>query len=82
VAHQVDFDNTVSQWAGGTTSTEVAGQTVQEALFQVAKLYPSFRLFNCAGELRSIVKVARNDAPAKLDEALDPGDTIKLSVGV
>lgn len=81
MAYPVEFDNTVAQWAGGETGTQASGSTVQEALFQVARSYPSFRLFNCEGELRSIVKVSRNDVPAKLDEPLVDGDTLRLSVG-
>ena len=41
----VEFDETVSRWAGGTTGMEVNATSVHGALIQVAKAYPAFHMF-------------------------------------
>ncbi len=77
----VTFDAKVTEWAKGETSMVVTAPTVKEALFQVAKAYPAFRMFNCDAELRSILQVKHNGAPADLAAPLAEGDTLELSVG-
>lgn len=78
---KVQFDAALGRLAGGATEIEVTGETVREALFQVARAYPSLHLFNCEGELRGIVRVQRNGQPATLTDALATGDTLLLHVG-
>lgn len=77
----VIFDAKVTEWAKGESGMDVAAPTVQEALFQVAKAYPAFRMFNCDAELRSILKVTHNGAPADVSAPLAEGDTLGLGVG-
>jgi hypothetical protein len=77
----VAFDAKVTEWAGGVSGMDVSAPTVQEALFQVARAYPAFRMFNCDAELRSILKVQHNGAPADFAAPLADGDTLTLSVG-
>lgn len=81
MAIHVEFDPRVSELTGGAAGIDVSGNTVQEALFQVSKAYPALRMFNCEGELRSILKVARNTAPAPLADPVQDGETLRLSVG-
>jgi molybdopterin converting factor small subunit len=78
---KVQFDAALGRLAGGAAEIEVTGQTVRDALFQVARAYPSLHLFNCEGELRGIVRVQRNGQPAALTDALAEGDTLLLHVG-
>jgi hypothetical protein len=77
----VAFDAKVTEWAGGMSVMDVSAPTVQEALFQVARAYPVFRMFNCDAELRSILKVRHNGAPADFSAPLAEGDALTLSVG-
>ena len=80
MAIYVEFDEKVSQLAGGAAGTEVNARTIHEALIQVARAYPSLHMFNCDGELRGILRVWRNGQPATVTEALEEGDTLRLSV--
>ncbi len=81
MAIKVQLDEKLSRMAGGATETELAAQkTVREALLLAARAFPSLHLFNCEGELRGIVRVRRNDAPADLSESLEDGDTLLLHV--
>lgn len=80
MAIRVQFDGKISSLAGGASETEVAGGTVREALFQVARAFPALHLFNCEGELRRIIRVRRNGEPAELTDAVQDGDTLRLSV--
>lgn len=77
----VEFDETVSRWAAGAAGMEVQATSVHAALIQVAKAYPAFHMFNCDGELRGILKLHRNGAPAAVADPLAEGDTLRLSVG-
>ncbi len=77
----IEFDDRLTEIAGGATGLEVSAASVHGALIQVAKAHPAFRMFNCDGELRSILRVARNGAPAAIGDALAEGDTLKLSLG-
>lgn len=78
----IQLDEKLSRMAGGAAETEVAAQTktVREALLLAARAFPSLHLFNCEGELRGIVRVRRNDAPADLSEPLADSDTLLLHV--
>ncbi len=60
---------------------EVTGRTVHQALFQVARTYPALHMFNCDGELRSILKAVKNGEPATVTDALQDGDILLLSIG-
>ncbi len=77
----VEFDETVSRWAGGVSGMEVNATSVHGALIQVAKAYPAFHMFNCDGELRGILKLHRSGQPATVADQLVEGDTLRLSVG-
>lgn len=46
---------------------------------QVAQAYPAFRMFNCDGELRSILRLRRNGAPAQVGGALAEGEESPLA---
>lgn len=80
----IEFDAKVSQIAGGAGGMEVtapAASTVQAALFQVAQAFPALHLFNCEGEMRSILRVKKNDQPAALTDTITETDTLRLGVG-
>ena len=77
----IEFDERLSQIAGGATGLEVNATSVHGALIQVAKAYPAFRMFNCDGELRSILRLHRNGEPAQVADPLAEGDTLRLSLG-
>ena len=82
MAIKVEFSDKLRQWIGDTQDLEVSAETVHQALFQVARAYPSLHMFNCEGELRSILRFTRNGHPAKVTDALHDGDTVQLTVGV
>ncbi len=70
----IEFDERLSHMAGGASGLDVSATSVHRALIQVAKAYPTFRMFNCDGELRSILRIARNGfAPTNAEFALSPG---------
>ena len=79
----VQFDEKLSTLAGGAGGLRVPApaQTVRDVLILVARAFPALHLFNCEGELRRIVRVERNGQPAVLPEAVQDGDTLRLSVG-
>ncbi len=77
----IEFDDRLTQIAGGATGLTVNAASVHGALVQVAKAYPAFRMFNCDGALRSILRVHRSGAPAQVGDALAEGDTLRLSLG-
>ena len=78
---RVHFDAALSRMAGGATEVPVTGQTVRDALFQVARAFPALHLFNCEGELRRIVRVQHGDGrAAALADVLADGDTLRLTV--
>lgn len=81
MAVNIEFDGRVRELAGGADGLEVTAPTVREALYQVARSYPSLRLFNCEGELRSIIKLQRNGTPTTLADTVQDGDAVRLSVG-
>lgn len=78
----VHFDAKLSGLAGGASGTHVAApaQTLRDVLIQVARAFPSLHLFNCEGELRRIIRLERNGQPATLADAVQDGDTLRLSV--
>ena len=78
MATRVEFDAKVSQLAGGASEIRVTGQTVGDALIQVARAFPSLHLFNCEGELRRIIRVQRNGQPTTLAEVLQEDDILRL----
>ena len=78
---RVQFDENVRALAGGPSEIQVTGQTVLDALIQVARAYPSLHLFNCEGELRRIIRVQRNGQPTALTEVLQEDDTLRLYTG-
>jgi len=77
----IEFDARLTEIAGGTPGLSVSATNVHGALIQVAKAHPAFRMFNCDGELRSILRVHRNGAPAFVGDALAEGDALRLSLG-
>jgi hypothetical protein len=79
---RVHFDAALSRMAGGASEAQVTGQTVRDALFQVARAFPALHLFNCEGELRRIVRVLHGSdgRPAALADVLTDGDTLRLTV--
>ena len=77
----VEFDERLSQIAGGAAGLDVSATSVHGALIQVAKAYPAFRMFNCDGELRSILRVSRNGQPAQVADHLGDGDRLRLAFG-
>jgi hypothetical protein len=77
----IEFDDRLTQIAGGAAGLTVNAASVHGALVQVAKAFPAFRMFNCDGALRSILRVARNGTPAAISDALAEGDTLRLSLG-
>ncbi len=81
MAIHVSFDEKVQSLAGGAAGVDVAGATVQTALFQVARQYPGLHMFNCEGEMRSVLKVERNGEKAELSEPVADGDRLRLYVG-
>lgn len=76
----IEFDETIGRLAGGATELQVDGKSVQDVLVQVARQYASLRLFNCEGEMRSIVRVTRDGAPVALADAVADGDRLRLAV--
>lgn len=78
---QVQFDEKIHQRVGAPEAMEMTAQTVQHALYQVAAAYPGLHMFNCEGQLRSILRFAKNGLPATLTEPLADGDTVQLSMG-
>ena len=81
MAVKVEFDDKLQQWVGKMQDMEVSAPTVHQALFQVARAYPALHMFNCEGELRSILRFTKNGQPAQVTDALGEGDTVQLSVG-
>jgi len=79
MAVRVEFDEKLRQWASGAEGVDVKTTTVHGALIEVAKAYPSFRMFNCDGELRSILRFRKNGQPVAVSEPLTEGDTVQLS---
>lgn len=77
----VTFDSKLSQKIGSKSVVQVTAATVHEALFEVAVLYPALHLFNCDGELRSILRFAKNGTAVAVTEAVLDGDIIGLSIG-
>lgn len=81
VAIKVEFDEKVGRMIGGAGGMTVDAASVHGALIQVARTYPSLHMFNCEGELRSILKVQKNGATATVKDELADGDTLRLFVG-
>lgn len=77
----VEFDDKIRQKIGGAERLDVTATTVHGALIQVARTYPALHMFNCEGELRSILRVTRNGQPAAAGEALAEGDALRLGMG-
>ena len=77
----IEFDDRLSELADGAAGLEVNATSVHGALIQVAKAHPKFRMFNCDGELRSILRVHRNGSPAAIGDPLVEGDLLRLSLG-
>ena len=81
MAIKVEFSDKLREWVGAMEDMEVSAPTVHQALFAVARAYPALHMFNCEGELRSILRFTRNGQPAKVTDALEDGDTVQFSVG-
>lgn len=81
MAIKVEFDEKVSQMIGGAEGMAVDAASVHGALIQIARTYPSLHMFNCEGELRSILKVQMNGQPATVRDELNDGDTLRLLIG-
>ena len=81
MAVKVEFSDKLREWVGAMEDMEVSAGTVHQALFAVARVYPALHMFNCEGELRSILRFTKNGQPAKVTDALTDGDTVQISVG-
>ena len=81
MAVKVEFSDKLREWVGAMEDMEVSASTVHQALFAVARAYPALHMFNCEGELRSILKFTRNGQPAKVADPLTDGDTVQLTAG-
>ena len=81
MAIKVEFTDKLRQWVGEMQDMEVSAQTVHQALFAVARAYPALHMFNCEGELRSILRFEKNGQPAQVTDPLEDGDTVQLTVG-
>lgn len=81
MAIHVQFDEKIRQRVGAPESMPVTAKTVHQALFQVAAAYPALHMFNCEGEMRSILRVAKNGQPTKVTEPLADGDIVQISLG-
>jgi hypothetical protein len=81
MAIKVEFDEKVSQKIGGAEGMAVDAASVHGALIQVARTYPALHMFNCEGELRSILKVQKNGQPATVRDDLNDGDMLRLLFG-
>jgi len=77
---RVDFDDRLRE-KSGVAGLDVTATTIHGALFEIAKAYPVFHMFNCDGELRGILKVERNGQPAVVSETLAEGDHLRLYLG-
>ena len=77
----VDFDDALRAKLGGPQALELSATTVHGALIQVAQAYPALHMFNCEGELRSILKIRKNELPVTVKDALADGDTLLLYMG-
>ena len=80
MAVTVEFGDSLRARLGGAEDMEVAAGTVHSALIRVAQSYPSLHLFNCEGELRSILRLHKNGQPAAAAETLQDGDRLMLSL--
>jgi len=80
----VEFDEKVAKLAGGGAAgmsvQDPTALTVQTALMQVGRTYPSLHLFNCEGELRSSIKLTRNGQPVTVTDPLADGDTLRMAI--
>ena len=76
----IQFDEKIRQKVGAPETMEVTAETIQYALFQVAAAYPGLHMFNCEGELRSILHFAKNGEPAQLTVSTADGDKVQLSM--
>ena len=81
MAIKVEFDENVSQKIGGAEGMAVDALSVHGALIQIARTYPALHMFNCDGELRSILKVQKNGQPATVHDELKDGDFLRLLIG-
>ncbi len=81
MAITVEFDEKVSRMIGGAEGMALDAASVHGALIQIARTYPSLHMFNCEGELRSILKVQRNGQPATGRYELNDGDSLRLYMG-
>lgn len=81
MAIKVEFDENVRRKIGGAEGMAVEAASVHGALIQVARTYPALHMFNCEGELRSILKVQKNGQPATVRDDLADGDTLRLYMG-
>lgn len=81
MAITVEFNEKVSRMIGGAEGMAVDAVSVHGALIQVARTYPALHMFNCEGELRSILKVQKNGESATVRDELSDGDTLRLYMG-
>lgn len=79
---RVQFDAAVGSIAGATEAV-VSAETIHEALIAISRAFPPLqgRLMNCEGELRSVFRLKRNNAPAGGNDLLADGDTLLLEAG-
>ena len=80
MAVTVTFDDRLRQRLGDIQQIDVDAKTVHAALMLVSKTYPVLHLLNCDGELRSIVRFAKNGSPVSVTAEVADGDTIALSI--
>ncbi len=82
MAVRIQFDPSMARLATGLEELEVPPGTIKEALVAVARRFPLLqsRLFNCEGEMRTIVRLRRNGEPADAAGQVSDGDTLLLTL--
>lgn len=81
----IELNPRLAELAGGVATLQVEAETVKDAVVALAKVQRGIgaRVFNCEGELRSVLKIQVNGQPVPADRASDTavsdGDTIQLA---
>ena len=78
---RVEFDEKLTQWAGGSDNIVVEASSIHAALLAVSRAHPEFQMFTPGGELIGINRVERNGRPAIVKEELVDGDVLRLCAG-
>ena len=87
MAVAIELNPRLAEMVGGAESLSVDAATVKDAVIALARIHRGIgaRVFNCEGELRSVLKIEVNGQPVPADQAgsaaVSHGDTIRLSLG-